>query len=132
MRTVDYIPSGEGPGDSRPPLADPPAPKGNFGPESDLLAVVRAGDPQATAVLYERYRRPGLRFISSLMAGSQDAEDVFHDAFAKAVGAIRNGYGPTDIFGAYLNTAIRSVANTFWKNRPGSSRHRRRPGSRAL
>lgn len=67
------------------------------------------------AVLYERYREPGLRFISSLMTGTQEAEDVFHDAFTKAVGAIRNGHGPTDIFGAYLNTAIRSVANTFWK-----------------
>ncbi|MGO4652273.1 RNA polymerase sigma factor [Arthrobacter sp. 2RAF22] len=67
------------------------------------------------AALYGRYREPGLRFAKGLMSGSQDAEDVLHDAFANAVGAIRNGYGPTDVFGAYLYTAIRSVANTFRK-----------------
>ena len=98
-----------------PPVSGPRAPEGPLGAESDLLAVVRAGDPGAMAVLYERYRDPGVRFITGLMNSSQDAKDVLHEAFAKAVGAIRNGYGPTDIFGAYLNAAIRSVANTFWK-----------------
>ncbi|MHC6222684.1 RNA polymerase sigma factor [Arthrobacter sp. MMS24-S77] len=83
--------------------------------EPDLLARVRAGDPEAMAVLYERYREPGLRFASGLMGGVQDAEDVLHDAFAKVVRAIQNGNGPTDVFGAYLFTSIRSAANTFWK-----------------
>lgn len=49
------------------------------------------------------------------MNRSQEAEDVLHEAFAKTVAAIRNGHGPTDIFGPYLITAIRSVAKTFWK-----------------
>lgn len=88
-----------------------------FGPESDLIDGVRAGDAESMAVLYERYREPGLRFIRGLMSGAQEAEDVLHDGFAKAVGAIRNGYGPTDVFGPYLNTAIRSVAMTFWTKR---------------
>jgi RNA polymerase sigma factor (sigma-70 family) len=66
------------------------------------------------AVLYDRYRNPGLRFIRGLMSGAQEAEDVLHEAFAKAVAAIRNGHGPTDNFGPYLNTSIRSVAVTFW------------------
>ncbi|MDQ0031079.1 RNA polymerase sigma factor [Arthrobacter bambusae] len=85
-----------------------------MGPESGLIDAVRAGEPGSMAVLYERYRESGLRFISSLMSGSQEAEDVFHEAFAKAVVAIRNGRGPTDVFGAYLNTSIRSVTATFW------------------
>ena len=86
-----------------------------LGSESELIGRVRAGDPEAMAVLYERYRDSGLRFTRSLMAGAQDAEDVFHDGFTKTVGAIRNGHGPTDVFGPYLNTSIRSVAMTFWK-----------------
>lgn len=90
-------------------------PPGPLGPETDLIDGVRAGDPEAMAVLYGRYREPGLRFISSLMSGFQEAEDVFQEAFTKAVSAIRNGHGPTDVFGAYLNTSIRSVAATFWK-----------------
>jgi RNA polymerase sigma factor (sigma-70 family) len=90
-------------------------PKGPIGPESDLIDGVRSGDPEAMAALYERYREPGLRFIRGLMAGAQESEDIFHEGFTKAVGAIRNGYGPTDVFGAYLNTSIRSVAATFWK-----------------
>jgi RNA polymerase sigma factor (sigma-70 family) len=86
-----------------------------LGPESDLIDGVRVGDQEAMPVLYERYQEPGLKFIRGLMSGVQEAEDVFHDAFAKAVGAIRSGYGPTDVFGAYLNTSIRSVAATFWR-----------------
>ncbi|MFK4637181.1 RNA polymerase sigma factor [Paenarthrobacter histidinolovorans] len=84
------------------------------GEEAELLSGVRAGDTSAMSMLYERYRAPGLRFIRSLMSGSQEAEDVFHEAFTKAVSAIRNGFGPSDVFGAYLNTAIKSVVNTLW------------------
>jgi RNA polymerase sigma factor (sigma-70 family) len=92
-------------------------PAGPLGSESDLIAGVRDGDAEAMAVLYERHREPGLRFIRGLMSGAQESEDVLHDGFAKAVGAIRNGYGPTDVFGPYLTTAIRSVAMTFWNKR---------------
>jgi RNA polymerase sigma factor (sigma-70 family) len=95
-------------------LYRPERPRGPLGAESDLIDGVRAGDPEAMAVLYERHREPGLRFIRGLMSGVQEAEDVFHEGFTKAVAAIRNGYGPTDVFGAYLNTSIRSVAATFW------------------
>ncbi|MDR6688332.1 RNA polymerase sigma factor (sigma-70 family) [Arthrobacter sp. 1088] len=67
------------------------------------------------ALLYERHREPALRFVRGLMSTAQEAEDVLHEAFVKAVNATRNGYGPTDVFGPYLNTSIRSVAMTFWK-----------------
>jgi RNA polymerase sigma factor (sigma-70 family) len=67
------------------------------------------------AQLYERHREPALRFVRGLMSTAQEAEAVLHEAFVKAVSAIRNGYGPTDVFGPYLNTSIRSVAMTLWK-----------------
>lgn len=128
MHIVEYIPPGERHGASTrgpsevpvngaryvPPASGPTGPKGPLGAESDLLAGVRAGDSEAMAILYERYREPGLRFVRGVMSGVQEAEDVFHEGFTKAVTAIRNGCGPTDVFGAYLNTSIRSAANTFW------------------
>lgn len=91
------------------------APYGPLGMESAVIAGVRAADPEAMAVLYRRYREPGLVFTRGLMSGAQEAEDVFHEAFVKAVGAIQNGRGPTDIFGPYLRTSIKSVVATFWK-----------------
>lgn len=69
------------------------------------------------ATLYERHKARGLVFARRLMSGSQDAEDVLHEAFVKAVGAIRNGNGPADAFGPYLTTSIRSVAMTFHNKR---------------
>lgn len=90
-------------------------PDGPLGADSCLIAGVRAGDPEAMAVLYERHREAGLHFARGLMSSRQEAEDVVQEAFMKAFSAIRNGHGPTDIFAPYLNTSIRSVANTFWK-----------------
>ena len=113
METIEHV----SPGGGHLRRATSAAPSGIQGDESDLIASVRAGDGESMAVLYERYRGPGLRFIGSLMAGAQESEDVLHDAFAKAVGAIRNGHGPSDVFGPYLSTAIRSVAMTFWNKR---------------
>lgn len=88
---------------------------GAWGLESDLISGVRAGDPAAMAGLYERHRGQGLQFARALLSGPQDAEDVLHEAFAKAVSAIKNGYGPTGAFGPYFSRCIRSVANSLWK-----------------
>lgn len=135
MKILEYVssenapscgPASDGPSDhgsdvtdtmAAPESGDIPAAVGPLESESDLIAGVRSGDAESMAVLYERYREPGLRFIRNLMSGVQESEDVLHEAFAKSVGAIRNGYGPSDVFGPYLNTAIRSVAATFWNKR---------------
>lgn len=124
METMGGVSPGEWPGTSRNDVLSselteksPGSPTG-FGvgsPESDLISGVRAEDPAAMAVLYERHRGQGLLFARALLSGPQDAEDVLHEAFAKAVSAIRKGYGPTQAFGPYLTTCIRSVANSLWK-----------------
>jgi RNA polymerase sigma factor (sigma-70 family) len=80
-----------------------------------LIDSVRAGDAAAMGALYERHRDQGLRFARALMSGAQEAEDVLHEAFTRAVSAIRNGHGPTSAFGPYLSTCIRSAANSLWK-----------------
>jgi RNA polymerase sigma factor (sigma-70 family) len=97
------------------PAVDSPTPGGHSSADLVLIGEVRAGDPAAMAVLYEGHRDQGLRFARALMSGPQDAEDVLHDAFARAFSAIRNGYGPTNAFGPYLSSCIRSAANSLWK-----------------
>jgi RNA polymerase sigma factor (sigma-70 family) len=82
--------------------------------EADLIDGVRDGDPEAMAALYERHRDEALRFAVSLMSDRHDAEDVLHEAFVKTVNALRNGYGPSENFGAYLSTSVRSAASTVW------------------
>lgn len=112
-----------GPGDA----TDPPTPTGNSSADVALIGSVRAGDPAAMGALYERHRDNGLRFARALMSGPQDAEDVLHEAFTRAVSAIRNGHGPTNSFGAYLSTCIRSAATSLWKKqareRPAPAEH---------
>ena len=83
--------------------------------ETDLIDAVRRGEAEALEILYARYRPSGLGFAARLLRKSYDAEDALQEAFVKAVGAIRAGYGPKDSFGSYLYTAIRSVAATHWR-----------------
>ena len=82
--------------------------------EAELIGGVRKGDPASMAALYERHRAPALKFARSLMARTEDTEDILHEAFANAVRAIRNGFGPSDTFAPYLNTCVRSVATNAW------------------
>lgn len=73
------------------------------------------------AQLYERHRVQGLQFARTLLNSAEDAEDVLHEAFTKSVSAIRNGFGPTDTFGPYLSTCVRSAANSLWTKRARES-----------
>jgi RNA polymerase sigma factor (sigma-70 family) len=82
--------------------------------EADLLAGVRNADPEAMAFLYEQHRDEALRLARSLMSNRQDAEDVLQEAFAKTVSALRKGYGPSENFGAYLCTRVRSEATAVF------------------
>ncbi|MFK4637177.1 RNA polymerase sigma factor [Paenarthrobacter histidinolovorans] len=72
--------------------------EGSAGAESAVLAGVRAGGTEAMALLYQRHRERGLVFARRLTLGSQEAEDVLHEAFVKSIEAIRKGHGPTDVF----------------------------------
>lgn len=87
--------------------------------EAHLILGVRSGDPAAMAALYERHRGPALKFARSLVSRAEDAEDILHEAFANAVRAIRNGFGPSEKFAPYLSTCVRSAANSAWKKQAG-------------
>lgn len=94
---------------------------GSRGGDSDLIDGVRAGDLSAMALLYDSHRDQALEFARSVMSEQQEAEDVLHEAFAKAVSAIRNGYGPDQNFGVYLSTCVRSAANSARKKQASAN-----------
>lgn len=80
-----------------------------------LIAAVRAGRRSAVGVLYRMYRADALGLARSLLRNDHDAEDVLHEAFAKTIKAIDNGYGPSENFLAYLYTAVKATAAGWWK-----------------
>ena len=53
--------------------------------------------------------------MAVLYEGHRGQAHIVHEAIARAVGAIRNGSGPTYAFGPYLSACVRSVANSLWK-----------------
>lgn len=91
-----------------------PAESGVLATEAELIGGVRKGDSASMATLYQCHRAPALKLARSLVARPEDAEDIVHEAFANAVRAIRNGFGPSDTFAPYLNTCVRSVATNTW------------------
>lgn len=75
--------------------------------ETELLARARAGDCSAVAALYEAHR-PAALHMAQLLAGSDRAEDLLADAFARVVARFHDGGGPDTNFHGYLFTAIRN------------------------
>ncbi|WP_175417351.1 RNA polymerase sigma factor [Arthrobacter sp. 24S4-2] len=69
----------------------------------------------ASGLLYQAHRKAALAFARSIVRDTNDAEDVFHEAFTKTIQAITNGAGPSENFLAYLNTAVRTTAAGWWK-----------------
>lgn len=75
--------------------------------ETELLARARAGDCSAIGALYEAHR-PAALHMAQLLAGSDRAEDLLADAFARVVARFHEGGGPDTNFHGYLFTAIRN------------------------
>lgn len=77
-------------------------------PDTQLLEQVRAGHPEAFAVLFERYHRVALSTATRHSRNQADAEDITAEAFTQTYRAIVQGAGPTDSFVSYLLTAVRN------------------------
>lgn len=82
--------------------------------DTELIVALRAGSPEAVDVLYRRYRRDVLGFARGLVRSDHDAHDLMHEAFAKTMSALVNGYGPNENFLGYWHTAVRSAAVDWW------------------
>jgi hypothetical protein len=82
--------------------------------DSELLAAVRRGDPDALAALHDRYREMALRFATSKLGTSSEAEDVVAAVFA---GALGNGRGPVESFAPHLMSRVRDECHRLNRQR---------------
>jgi RNA polymerase sigma-70 factor (ECF subfamily) len=76
-------------------------------PDTDaLLLALAAGDPQAIAVLYDRFASRMYRVALGMLGRPEDAEDVVHDVFM-ALMRSRKKLQKVHNLPAYLFTALR-------------------------
>ncbi|QIK63279.1 sigma-70 family RNA polymerase sigma factor [Leucobacter viscericola] len=76
----------------------------------DLLTLVREGDQDAYAQLYQRHCGAALSVAKKWARSLSEAEDLVANAFTSILSAIRTGSGPTSMFRAYLYSTIRNAA----------------------
>ena len=77
--------------------------------EATLLLRSRAGDCDAYAELFRRYRVVATR-VAVRTSSTLDPQDVTAEAFARVWSALRRGGGPERAFKPYLSAAVRNVA----------------------
>ncbi|MER7081121.1 sigma-70 family RNA polymerase sigma factor [Saccharopolyspora kobensis] len=78
--------------------------------DAELIEAVRGGDSAAYGILYERHVGAAHAMARQVTKSQAEADDVVSEAFAKVLGLLRDGRGPTDAFRAYLLTAVRHGA----------------------
>ena len=78
--------------------------------DSDLLCLIRSGDTEAYARLYERHAAAARAMAAQLVRGPAEVDDVVSEAFAKVLDLLQRGGGPADAFRPYLLTAVRRAA----------------------
>jgi DNA-directed RNA polymerase specialized sigma24 family protein len=84
---------------------------GTFAPADDaLLSCARQGDAAAFALLYDRHVGMALQWARSYSADEQTVRDLVTESFARVLGAVRRGRGPTRVFWLYLAATMRSIA----------------------
>lgn len=77
--------------------------------DMDLVEATRSGDESAYGQLWERHHGAGVR-VASKITDRFDPEDLTAEAFARTLGAIQRGQGPTEAFRPYLYASIRSIS----------------------
>ncbi|WP_182379571.1 sigma-70 family RNA polymerase sigma factor [Nocardioides sp. WS12] len=75
--------------------------------DEQLLDRVRAGDGLAYEDLY-RAHIDGARHLARILVGTDHADELVAESFARVLAALRAGGGPTDNFRAYLHVTIRN------------------------
>ncbi len=77
--------------------------------DAELITRTRGGDTDAYGELYQRHAQAARRLAYTLVRGSNDADDLVAEAFAKVLAQLRGGHGPDLAFRAYLLTSMRNV-----------------------
>ncbi len=77
------------------------------GADDELLACARSGDVAAIEQLY-RDHLDGARNLARILVGAEAAEELVAESFARVLGQLRSGGGPTSNFRSYLHVTIRN------------------------
>ena len=84
----------------------------------DIIISAKNGDPEAFGRLYESCRKAGLSIAKQFVKNDTDAEDMYQDAFLKAMENI-DRFDENREFGPWLNTIIANTCKDFLgKKRP--------------
>ncbi|WP_082093296.1 sigma-70 family RNA polymerase sigma factor [Demequina sediminicola] len=75
--------------------------------DPELIAGVRAGDPGAFGVLYERHVDAARKVATQYTNSPSDVDDVVSESFSRILRALQRGDGPDLAFRAYLFTIVR-------------------------
>lgn len=93
-----------------------PAPDSEHAESWTYVERAQAGDREAFAALYTRYREPVMRFVRGKVRDEHLAEDLTQDVFHKALRSIgRVEYQGRD-YGAWLMTLARNLVNDHFKS----------------
>ncbi|MEV8338632.1 sigma-70 family RNA polymerase sigma factor [Leucobacter sp. NPDC077196] len=88
--------------------------------DAELLDIVRAGDPSAFALLWQRHSRAG-RTAARHMSSASHADDILSEAYLRIFELVLTGRGPRGAFRPYLYRTIRSIAADRWSSPEESS-----------
>jgi RNA polymerase sigma-70 factor (ECF subfamily) len=77
--------------------------------EAKLVVGVRAGDPEALALLHERFARPVLRILLRILGPDHELEDVHHDVFVRALSALPQLRDPAALRGFMSAIAVHTA-----------------------
>jgi RNA polymerase sigma-70 factor (ECF subfamily) len=83
-----------------------------------LVARHQAGDPDAYADIYRRYRREIYHFIYRKVGDRQLAEDLTGDTFVRGLGSIGRWRWQGKDVGAWLTTIARNLVVDHFKSAP--------------
>lgn len=103
----------------------------------DVVARARAGDTEATAVLYREYAGEVNRFIRNRIRDHHAAEDLTQQTFANALRALPRYEDRDGAFGAWLRQIARNAVidhvrtNRKYALQPDPAAYRAAPGGRA-
>ena len=77
-----------------------------------IIKNAKTGNPAAIAELYEQYRAEGLNVARKYVKNRDDAEDMYQDAFLKAITNI-DSFDETRDFGPWFKTIIANTCKNF-------------------
>ena len=80
--------------------------------DASLVVAFQAGSSDAYSKIYERFRKPIMRYISSRLSDAQVAEEVVQDIFLK-VYRFRANYSPEYAFSTWLWSISKNTVSDF-------------------